>query len=33
MAAVVGWRISSYWLDEPGVSLVLAGCIGLYVDL
>ena len=29
MAAVVGWRISSYWLDETGVSCVLAGCIGL----
>ena len=29
MAAVVGWRISSYWLDETGVSCMLAGCIGL----
>ena len=29
MAAVVGWSISSYWLDEPGVSCVLASCIGL----
>ena len=27
MAAVVGWRISSYWLDETDVC-VLAGCIG-----
>ena len=22
MTAVVGWRISSYWLDETGVSCV-----------
>ena len=29
MAAVVGWRISSYWFDETGMSYVLAGCIGL----
>ena len=29
MTAVVGWRISSYWLDETGVSSVLAGYIGL----
>ena len=25
----MGWRISSYWLDETGVSCVLAGYIGL----
>jgi hypothetical protein len=29
VVAVLGWRISSYWLDETGVSGVLAGCIGL----
>ena len=29
MAAVVEWRVSSYWLDETGVLCVLAGCIGL----
>ena len=29
MAAVVGWRISSCWLDETGVLCVLAVCIGL----
>ena len=29
MAAEVGWRISSYWLHEIGVSCVLASCIGL----
>jgi hypothetical protein len=29
VAAVVGWRISSYWLDETGVSCMLAGYIGL----
>ena len=29
VAAVVRWRISSYWLDETVVSRVLAGCIGL----
>ena len=29
MAAVVGWRIFSYWLDDTGVSCVLTGCIGL----
>jgi hypothetical protein len=29
VAAVVGWRISSYWLDETGVSCMLAVCIGL----
>jgi hypothetical protein len=29
VAAVVGWRMSSYWLDETGVSCVLDGGIGL----
>jgi hypothetical protein len=33
VAAVVGWRMSSYWLDETGVSCVLASGSELFVDL